>query len=418
MLKFLVLLFISGNCIGQIEEVRRITEQLCSPEFHGRGYVEKGDSLASSFLAEEFSKINVKPFGNSYFQNFNLDVNTFPGRMSVSQNGRAFIPGKDYSIDPSSRGQKVQLTPVEIPRNKVLDIDFIKKMIEIAALPDESTNAILFDFTTLSKDTITKVRGLTHEIAEYVPVIEIVNEKFTWSVGRSQRYWTFLQIQDSVYDRNSPIDVDIEAEMIKNYSSRNVLAYIPSKKKCAKTMVYTAHYDHLGRMGSETYFPGANDNASGTAMLFTMANYFKKNPSNYNVLFIAFAGEEAGLIGSKYFVENSPIKLKKIEFLVNLDIMGSGEDGITVVNATLFEKEFELLETINSEMNLLKEVKKRGPAANSDHYWFTQKGVPAFFIYTRGPNKHYHDVFDAYEALSFKEYEDITTLLVEFVNRK
>jgi Zn-dependent M28 family amino/carboxypeptidase len=213
-----------------------------------------------------------------------------------------------------------------------------------------------------------------------------------------------------------PIEVDIEAELIENYTSQNVIAYIPAKKKCSKTILFTAHYDHLGRMGADTYFPGANDNASGTAMLFTMARYFQKNRPNFNIMFIAFAGEEAGLVGSKYFVEHPIIKLKKIEFLINLDIMGSGEEGITVVNATLFEKEFELLQQINKEKNLLAEIKKRGPAANSDHYWFTQKGVPAFFIYTRGPNKHYHDIFDSFEELSFNEYEDITTLLVEFVH--
>ena len=220
--------------------------------------------------------------------------------------------------------------------------------------------------------------------------------------------------QDSIYN-NGSLTIDIDAELLRNYHTQNVMAYLPAKKKCAKTVVFTAHYDHLGRMGDDTYFPGANDNASGTAMLLTMAKYFKENPSDYNILFIAFAGEEAGLLGSKYFVENPVLKLKKIKFLVNLDIMGSGEDGVTVVNATLFEKEFALLQQINTEKSLLKVVKKRGPAANSDHYWFTLQGVPAFFVYTMGPNKNYHDVFDIYGNLSFKEYEDITTLLIEFV---
>jgi len=148
-----------------------------------------------------------------------------------------------------------------------------------------------------------------------------------------------------------------------------------------------------------------------------MANYFKNNPPDFNLLFVAFAGEEAGLVGSEYFVNNPPLKLKKIKFLFNLDIMGSGEDGVTIVNATLFEKEFQLLQDINTEKSLLNQVKSRGPAANSDHYWFTEKGVPAFFMYTMGTNKHYHDIFDTYEALSFAEYNDITTLLIEFVKR-
>jgi len=244
----------------------------------------------------------------------------------------------------------------------------------------------------------------------------VTDAKFTWSVGSEQFVFPLIRIQDSIY-KDGNLTIDIDAELLKNYHTQNVMAYLPAKKKCAKTVVFTAHYDHLGRMGDDTYFPGANDNASGTAMLLTMAKYFKENPSDYNVLFIAFAGEEAGLLGSKYFVENPVLKLKKIKFLVNLDIMGSGEDGITAVNATLFEKEFALLQKINAEKSLLKVVKKRGPAANSDHYWFTLEGVPAFFIYTMGPNKNYHDVFDVYDNLSFKEYEDITTLLIEFVKQ-
>jgi len=77
-----------------------------------------------------------------------------------------------------------------------------------------------------------------------------------------------------------------------------------------------------------------------------------------------------------------------------------------------------MFEEINREQQLLKVVKSRGPAANSDHYWFTEKGVPAFFIYTMGPNKNYHDIFDTYENLSFSEYDDITKLLVSFFKMK
>jgi hypothetical protein len=59
-------------------------------------------------------------------------------------------------------------------------------------------------------------------------------------------------------------------------------------------------------------------------------------------------------------------------------------------------------------------VASRGAAANSDHYFFTQKGVPAFFMYTMGPNKHYHDVYDTYEELSFNKFNSIYQLLIDF----
>jgi Zn-dependent M28 family amino/carboxypeptidase len=170
-------------------------------------------------------------------------------------------------------------------------------------------------------------------------------------------------------------------------------------------------------MGSETYFPGGNDNASGNAMLIHLAEELIKHPIKYNVLFVAFAGEEIGLLGSKYMSANPIIPLKDIRFMLNLDIMGSGEEGITVVNSTLFPKEFDLLKSINAKKRLLKEIKPRGPAANSDHYHFTEAGVPAFFIYTMGPNKHYHDVEDRYEALSFEAFNSLNQLLLTFIRK-
>jgi Zn-dependent M28 family amino/carboxypeptidase len=169
-------------------------------------------------------------------------------------------------------------------------------------------------------------------------------------------------------------------------------------------------------MGKETYFPGANDNASGVGMLLYLAQELSlKRDSNFNYVFIAFGAEEAGLVGSHYFVEHPLFDLKKIRFLLNTDIMGSGEEGITVVNATLFKTEFEKLTQINLEANYLTQVKSRGPAANSDHYFFTEKGVPAFFVYTMGPNKHYHDIQDTAEELSYAAFEPLAKLLLAFI---
>lgn len=418
LLSLLGLLIIGYSTNAQIDEVRRITKTLCSPEFHGRGYVHNGDKIAADFLVSEFEKIGVEAYKKTpMLQSFDLlGVNRFPGEMSVNQDERSLRPGVHFVVDPSSGGTKKELNPFIISIETGLDHELLGA--ELARfIEDKRGNALYLDFGAAKGDTLKQLGGLGRVLAAHYPVIEVVDSKFTWSVGREKLKNPLIYIQDSIADRNATFNVNIEAEFVNVYKTQNVVAHIPSKKKCAKTIVFTAHYDHLGRMGTETYFPGANDNASGTAMLISMANYFKNNPSDFNILFIAFAGEEAGLVGSQYFTENPILKLKKIRFLINLDIMGSGEEGITAVNATLFEDEFNLLSEINEEKELLAKVKKRGPAANSDHYWFTEKGVPAFFIYTMGPNKNYHDVFDTYEALSFVEYDDITNLLVTFVER-
>jgi Zn-dependent M28 family amino/carboxypeptidase len=203
---------------------------------------------------------------------------------------------------------------------------------------------------------------------------------------------------------------------LKSHLARNVIGYLPAKRKTNQTILISAHYDHLGRMGSEIYFPGGNDNASGNAMLVSLAEKLVKTPlKKYNILFVAFAGEEVGLLGSKYMVEHPIIPMNELRFMLNLDIMGSGEDGITVVNSTLFPTEFKILQKLNKKKKAVPLIKPRGPAANSDHYFFTEAGVPAFFIYTMGPNKHYHDVYDTYDELSFTAFEGLSELFIKFL---
>lgn len=416
----LSLLFIGLSSNAQIEEIRRITETLCSPEFHGRGYVNKGDSIAADYLVSEFKALGCEPYKEAYLQPFTIDqVNSFPDRMSLSVNGVELLAGVEFIVHSSSPSFKGTLNPLVLDGETIMNQDALVTALQSVIEGKGNKNAIALKYADLDDESRKKTRGLTEELAGYVPVIELVNTKFTWSVGRSQLAHLCVIVDASnVRDEEDlKIEVDVNAQLLKAYQTQNVTAYIPAEKKTKETIVFTAHYDHLGRMGTEAYFPGGNDNASGTAMLLTMAKYFKENQSKYNILFIAFAGEEAGLLGSKYFVENTPIKLKDIRFLLNLDIMGSGEEGITAVNATIHEKEFNLLSEINDELDLLTKVKRRGPTKNSDHYWFSEQGVPAFFIYSMGSNKNYHDVYDTYENLSFSEYEDMTKLLVTFIDR-
>lgn len=99
---------------------------------------------------------------------------------------------------------------------------------------------------------------------------------------------------------------------------------------------------------------------------------------------------------------------------MNTDLAGTGEEGITIVNATEFKDEFELIKKINQENNYLKAINARGKAANSDHYFFTEKGVPSFFFYTQGGIGAYHDIFDLPETLPLTEHEDLFKLITSF----
>jgi hypothetical protein len=134
-------------------------------------------------------------------------------------------------------------------------------------------------------DTLTKVNENLVKIAKYAPVMEVVNTKFTWSVSGTAYKFPFIQVQESVFKNHfqsntTAVSYDIDAQ-IKNHTARNVIGYLPATKKSKKTIMITAHYDHLGIMGVATYFPGANDNASGNGMLISLAEKFKTKRPNH-----------------------------------------------------------------------------------------------------------------------------------------
>jgi aminopeptidase YwaD len=354
------------------DQARKSIDTLASPYFWGRGYTNDGLKKAAEYLAAEFKSYGLEPLsGKSFFQEFSYPVNTFPGKMEVTINDVVLTPGKDFIVSPDSRGIK-------------------------------------------AKGTLT-LQDTSHFINADSRIVVSVENKLTWSVAPQPQDYTTLQIiKSSLKDKPSSFRVDIENKVVKDFKTANICGVVKGTQKPDSLIVLTAHFDHLGGMGRNTYFPGANDNASGIALLLNLAKYYAANPQPYSIVFIFFSGEEAGLIGSKYFTDHPLVSLSKIRFLLNIDLAGTGDDGITVVNASVFSKEFSLLKEINTQNNYFVQVKSRGKAANSDHYWFTEKGVPSFFIYALGGIKAYHDVFDKAETLPMTEYNDLFKIIVSF----
>jgi aminopeptidase YwaD len=398
---------------GQHYPYRQTISMLCSPEYAGRGYVDGGRVLAANLIASEFHKIGLKPFKRNYQQTFTLPVQTFPGACIFVVGNDTLQPGIDYLVDPASAGV--------MPQNYQLvycNAATLYRSVN-AFKPCPKDRILVVRTSGFGGDTNKVMQMRLQELQQFAPTIELTTSKLTWSVSQEAKpYPAFQVVASSFAAQPQSAFIFLESSFIPKFTSSNVVGYLPAaiKPKQKPYLVITAHYDHLGRMGKETYFPGANDNASGVGMLLYLAQELSlKRDSNFNYVFIAFGAEEAGLVGSHYFVEHPLFDLKKIRFLLNTDIMGSGEEGITVVNATLFKTEFEKLTQINLDARYLTQVKSRGPAANSDHHFFTEKGVPAFFVYTMGPNKHYHDIQDTAEELSYAAFEPLAKLLLAFI---
>ena len=255
--------------------------------------------------------------------------------------------------------------------------------------------------------------GITQE-----GIILIEDVKLTQHLSTTYNDFGILTIKRESINRDfKTITLEINQSFIRDYESQNVIGYVEGTEYPDSFIVLSAHYDHLGKMGSEVYFPGANDNASGVAMLLNLADHYThKEPPTKTIIFIAFGAEEAGLIGSKYFVEKPIVSLDKINFVFNMDLMGTGSEGAMIVNGAIFPYQFKNLLRINTENDYLPVIKKRGKAANSDHYWFTENGVPAFFIYLMGGIKAYHDVDDVSKTLPLTKFEASFRLIRDFVD--
>ena len=415
-----VFLFLLSSHIGiaqDLEYTREVLNELCSDELAGRGYVEDGDNAAAFFIEEEFKRNDLFGWDYNYYQTFNFPVNTFPENVELTVEGVRLQAGKEFLVEadaPKLKG-KFELTyldalPKIAPSGRMIDTTAFYKGVVVIA---DSLIAKLPPSIRMSL-----LRGMKKAGAK--GVIRVTDSKLTWTVSKQQAPLAQLTVKRESWKGNATeVEINVKPEFEKKHRTQNVLAFVEGGQHPDKFIVFTAHYDHLGKMGKDVIFRGANDNASGVAMLLNLAKHYATpefQPS-YSMAFIAFAGEELGLEGSLHYVQNPIFPLNDIKFLINLDILGTGDDGITVVNGAVHETEFEALKGINDEKDYLPQVKKRGKAAISDHYPFSEAGVPCFYIYTMGGIKAYHDVYDVPETLPLTEFEDIFRLLTDFVGR-
>ena len=406
-----VLLLISGSLISQNNPSREILNDLCSDEMMGRGYVRFGHVKAAKYIQEYYKSIQLKQFKKgTYLQPFKIKANTFPNDLNVSVDGKPLNEGVDYILDPSSGTAKGKFGLIKVDQKNLMD--FLDEVSLSKIKNFEGKVLVLNTLNSNNPDTLSIFNELKIGLSMICPIIWVNNEKFTWSISRDVAEFPILELKDSlIWDADS-VYLDVENVFLRDIVTHNVIGCISGLKK--KSIIISAHYDHLGMMG-KALFPGANDNASGVAMLLSLANYFSDKSPKYNLVFIAFGAEEAGILGSKYYVENPLFPLDDIKFVLNLDIMGTGDEGITVVNGLLHKKQFKQLTSINKKQEYLSKIKIRGRAANSDHYWFSQLGIPSFFIYTLGGIKAYHDVYDRSETLPMSEFNDLFHLLIDFI---
>lgn len=415
----IALLFIANFVSAQEEFGRRVVKELASSKYYGRGYVFDGDRKAAKYIAKEFKRIGVQPLSqnnNDYFQYFTLSPNTFPKETTLSIDNKSLKVGHDFLIDAASKSIKGSFSWV------YLDLDKGENS-SLAVIQNNDNYKGKFIFINerqaiekLGQEEFKKWLEALKKTGNQAGVIVNSSNKLLWRTLTYVVEKPVLYVKDfERYHDKGNLTLNVVSTHKIDYKTQNVCGYLKGTGNSDSTIVITAHYDHIGSIGKKVVFNGANDNASGTAMLLYLSDYFKKNPVSYNIVFLAFSAEESGLLGSKYFVANSLIDLTKVKFLLNLDMAGTGDDGIQVVNGSVFQDQFDRLVNINKEEGFLPEVKIRGAMNRSDHFPFYERGVPCFFIYTLGGIGAYHDIYDVYETLPFTNFSNYAKLLIKYI---
>ena len=348
----------AGQAGGEVYSyARKIVDTMASESMHGRGYVNGGDSIAANYLKNEFRKIGLRSFKDDYYQKMSFPINTFPNKIDLGFNLHnlkdgdvySFVgyPGKNFLIDPSCPKVYADFGIVVFDSTRCTEKAYKK----FCRKTPKWFYVLVDDRNVKDKNKLAYFSRVKANEMKLYGIIELT-KKLTWSQSQAVSSYVRIQmLQDSIpysmpgkkYSDGGG-GIDSKNEFHSNHQSQNVIGYIQGSLYPDSFIVYSAHYDHLGRMG-QVCFPGANDNASGCAMLLNLANYYSKpeNQPKYSVAFMAFCGEEVGLLGSKYYTENPLFPLKNIKFVFNMDIMGTGEEGITVVNGTVFKTEFDKL---------------------------------------------------------------------------
>lgn len=424
----------AGQRIRSLEEVplaaQKRVAKLASPEFAGRGYLRDGHNRAATFIADEFSDIGLLPIDNSYFRSFELEADLFPSTPSLRIDGQELKVGIDFIPFPgSASGSRRDLELVDLkhglydPDKQLSDFtsDVAGQVVLVRdGIPDSLASADRNGMESIEyKAFVAASKGAVGMV--------VATDHLVYGLSKANAPIPVFEIATaSLHGDASMISFELESSPNTLVETRNVLGYLPanSKSKVDSLVLVGAHYDHQGALGEDSFFPGANDNASGVAMLLDIAEHFVERRRSKDVLFVAFSGEEVGLLGSKEFVRSPPVDLSRISLVVNLDMVASAEDGLVVMGGVENVSEFDEISKLALSLdggapeNRAHRIRSRSTTPISDHYPFFEAGIRSLYFYTNKGTQPYHSVLDVPETLEWDDYNFTKSLIIRFLENK
>ena len=410
----LVLVLGAGAAVAQdTPRYKKLVKQLSSARYQGRGYARDGVRKAGQYIAREFEKSGADEVT---LQPFTLDINTFNGSMEMWVDGKKLVPGIDFSMREYSPGVHGTFLVYHVD---TLNFDEEKLFADLAK--PENANCLVcceFWFTYKHRAAFSKLQkagactnaGLLYEWTSPI--------KFYKAYGEKVVDKPIIWVTPEAIAGAKQVKINVDNTFLKGYETENVIAKVEGRRHDG-CYVFTAHYDHLGNLGRKVYYPGANDNASGTAALITLAQYYAQNRPEYDIYFVAFSGEDANLRGSTWFAEHPVVPLDQIHYLFNLDMIGDDNPVQYCEVSDAGMAKYPLFEQVNREQGLFEALNRGDLAANSDHYPFAVRGVPCIFLENQegAAFPYYHTPNDNMKTIRFDSYLPVFRLVTGFIEQ-
>jgi aminopeptidase YwaD len=464
----LIILFIfsiEGNGQVTIQELQRHIKYLSSDSLMGRLTGSPGDSLAAEYIKGKLLSYGLKPLSGDGLQRYKVTKRVLPGKSnSLSVNNAYYTIDKDFMPLAFSSNTGIESNVVfagygfninndSIKWNDYDGIDVKGKWVMILRgdpEPDNNRSQYLNfsadrDKALLAKDMgaagVLMVSGPLFDSQDAfealnlegysvdIPVLRIKREVANNILLKSK--YSIADLEKKLNDTRKSfsfstlVTLNGKAEIVRELANtRNVMMLLPGEDAKLKDeyIILGAHFDHLGMGGPGSgsraldtigIHHGADDNASGVAMMLELAEKFAKTKGSHkrSIICLSFSGEEEGLLGSKHFVDEPVIDLSKVNAMINMDMVGRlNETNNLEIGGVGTATGLKELVYANSDTSVIKLTLSPEGYGPSDHSSFYGKNIPVLFYFT-GAHMDYHTPTDTWEKINFKGMVEISDLI-------
>ncbi len=430
---------------------------LAHDSLEGRRVGDPGEKKAAAYIQSQFERIGLEPGGadGTFRQEFEFTAETRTGSTNtlvVGGRKLRFAQKADSNFEPlfSSRtgdfsfdslvyvGYGIDFDSLDHHDYAGLDVKGQAVLISRYSPDGDDPHGPFYEHTSLGSKI---AEAIKHEVAGiffFTPDSVPATFEQRWRMNESQRDIPIVFLSRSIFNSEFPtpeslaripFSGSVDLEKVRK-TGTNMIGRLTGGKQGAaeRTVVVGAHYDHLGYggKGSGSLYAGsdpqihngADDNASGAAGVIELARYFagKKDELDYSLLFIAFTGEEAGLLGSNNFVKNPTVDLDQVSFMINLDMIGRlrpDTKGLGVFGVGTSPSFKDRYEEYDGKFKINTSESGVGP---SDHTAFYNSGLPVLHFFT-GTHQDYHKPSDDIELIDAKGAAQALEFIAQEIER-